>query len=257
MGRMGRFIRPARTAFRAVITVAMSGGLIAGCGASDSHKSVEPVGEVAAAEGGTKVAAPVVTEDGRMLKPEGYEGIWFETEPTDPWERLVWLSQKHIGDPVLLGQLGPGDAAEAFVGQPDICSEDLVARMEAMGLENVKGINERKLRSCDFEFLADPHDIFPTLVSLNLPADFSTTLVEPVSESVEREYGGRIKKLKDTDGDLGCVAVSEIESAGASVLVATEADFLAWSFERVCRRTFLAFMAFNNLGIIRGNHDHV
>lgn len=255
---MGRFIRPARTAFRAVIAVAMSGGLIAGCGASDSHKSVEPVGEVAAAEGGTKVAAPVVTEDGRMLKPEGYEGIWFESEPTDPWERLVWLSQKHIGDPVLLGQLGPGDAAEAFVGQPDICSEDLVARMEAMGLENVKGINAEGLYSCDFQFPLTDTSIFPALIAFNqlqpgFNPDFRVAGVDfgPLADEVLRRFEG------DTTDGLKCVAQGKMHGGNGLVLLSTDSmedDALGTD---PCLRSYYVYWIVRNFGILRGNNDSV
>lgn len=254
---MGRFIRPARTAFRAVITVAMSGGLIAGCGASDSHKSVEPVGEVAAAEGGTKVAAPVVTEDGRMLKPEGYEGIWFETEPTDPWERLVWLSQKHIGDPVLLGQLGPGDAAEAFVGQPDICSEDLVARMEAMGLENVKGINGPGMYTCDFEFKLNPDDIFSALFSIEMLEITGESNLEVTEYSFGPGTSAVVRRVPGAEIDLNCVSVGSMGDDDSLALISSVLPLGSEGFEEACQRSYYLYWIFKNLGTLEGPSDHV
>lgn len=84
--------------------------------------------------------------DGRMLKPEGHKGMWFETEPTDPWEHYVWASQKFVGDPIELPKLEGKGPNDPLAGLPDVCNEKVIERMEEVGFEHrtpfvIKGFN--------------------------------------------------------------------------------------------------------------------
>ncbi|MGP5659460.1 hypothetical protein [Corynebacterium falsenii] len=79
---------------------------------------------------------PVVTDDGRMLQPQGHEGIWFETEPDDPWGKYVWRSQKFVGDPLELPVLGESEmSGTKFEGLSDYCNSEVKQRLESIGFE--------------------------------------------------------------------------------------------------------------------------
>lgn len=88
--------------------------------------------------------------DGRVLKPEGHEGMWFETEPSDPWEHYVWESQKFVGDPIELPRLeGKGDT-QSFQGLPDICDKQVSTRLKELGFGQEISINSSLNYTCNF-----------------------------------------------------------------------------------------------------------
>ncbi len=72
---------------------------------------------------------------GEGARPAGHEGLWFDSEPTDPWDRYVWKSQKYIGKGGDIPKLGPGTADKAFWGLPDLCSRQMQLRMKDVGFE--------------------------------------------------------------------------------------------------------------------------
>ena len=88
--------------------------------------------------------------DGRMLKPEGHKGMWFETEPTDPWEHYVWASQKFVGDPIELPKLEGKGPDDPLAGLPDVCNEKVIERMEEVGFEHEHTNSEGLVRTCYF-----------------------------------------------------------------------------------------------------------
>ncbi|WP_192816349.1 hypothetical protein [Corynebacterium jeikeium] len=88
--------------------------------------------------------------DGRVLKPEGHKGMWFETEPTDPWEHYVWASQKFVGDPIELPKLEGKGPDDPLAGLPDVCNEKVIERMEEVGFEHEHTNSEGLVRSCYF-----------------------------------------------------------------------------------------------------------
>ncbi|UBI07207.1 hypothetical protein LA329_02565 [Corynebacterium falsenii] len=78
---------------------------------------------------------PVVTDDGRMLQPQGHGGIWFETEPDDPWGKYVWRSQKFVGDPLELPVLGESaELGAGLKGLPDYCAQEVERRLASIDL---------------------------------------------------------------------------------------------------------------------------
>lgn len=93
--------------------------------------------------------------DGRMLKPEGHKGMWFETEPTDPWEHYVWASQKFVGDPIELPKLEGKGPDDPLAGLPDVCNEKVIERMKEVGFEHrtpfiINGFNRCGFSDVDF-----------------------------------------------------------------------------------------------------------
>ncbi len=78
---------------------------------------------------------PVTTEDGRMLQPAGHVGIWFETEPVDPLDRLVWRSQRYVGQPLDLEPLGKDARTPESVDLPNVCAPEVFDRLETLGME--------------------------------------------------------------------------------------------------------------------------
>jgi hypothetical protein len=80
------------------------------------------------------VEVPVTTEDGRMLQPAGHVGIWFETEPRDPLDRLVWKSQQFVGQPLELEPLGDAARTPDSVDLPNVCAPEVFDRLETLGI---------------------------------------------------------------------------------------------------------------------------
>lgn len=100
-------------------------------GVADGSSSAVPMDPDAVIE------APVVTDDGRMLQPEGHVGLWFEMEPEDPLEHLVWASQRYVGQKVVLQPVGDRAVLPQWADMPDACDPEVIARMEALGLEEL------------------------------------------------------------------------------------------------------------------------
>lgn len=101
-------------------------------GSSGEERSTEvaadpPVGE--------EVGEPVVTGDGRMIRPTGHTGLWFETEPADPLEKLVYESQRFVGHPVALEPIGERALLPQWEDMPDPCHPEVIRRMEELGFE--------------------------------------------------------------------------------------------------------------------------
>ncbi|SCX12996.1 hypothetical protein [Corynebacterium jeikeium] len=88
--------------------------------------------------------------DGRMLKPEGHKGMWFETEPTDPWEHYVWASQKFVGDPIELPKLEGKGNKDSLQGIPDICDSRVSARLKEIGFDQEESIDSPLIYTCNF-----------------------------------------------------------------------------------------------------------
>jgi hypothetical protein len=107
-----------------VLVLLVAGIVVAGCGKADPDRSA-PVFTV----------APLAV-DGR---PTGHTGIWFDVEPVDPVERLVYESQRFIGEPVRLRPLGDRAVFSFWEDMPDPCHPEVMRRMEELGLWTVKG----------------------------------------------------------------------------------------------------------------------
>lgn len=104
-------------------------------GATDVSGETTDPSVRAQANGNVVIEEPVITDDGRMLQPAGHVGLWFETEPEDPLDHLVWVSQRYVGKPVPVKQLGEDAWSPAGAHLPDVCAPAIVQRMVDMGLE--------------------------------------------------------------------------------------------------------------------------
>ena len=239
------------------VSVVVLGGGAAGCGVVATDVSAHSQGDSPEPEGEKNNSTPVVTEDGRMLKPDGYVGLWFETEPTDPWEHYVWLSQKYVGDPVHLGELGPGEAHDNFVGEPDICSDEVIARMKEIGFEGGPGIDQPGLRSCEFKYRTEQEQVFPGHFSINQPVDDGEN---NLGEPVVRDFGpGSDRVLYQLDDvspdDLDFVSIGTINSFESRVILTTDESFYSRGREDALKRVYLAYCLIRNLGILEGFND--
>ena len=91
-------------------------------------------GDDGAAGAGGQVQPAEVTEDGRMLQPNGHQGIWFETAPGDPLGKLVYESQRFVGDPVELELLGDRALMPEWADMPDLCTGEVLDRLKELGI---------------------------------------------------------------------------------------------------------------------------
>lgn len=109
-------------------TGAAGGGEVASPAAGSSSAA-----EVGTSGGPGAVGRPEVSDDGRMLQPAGHSGLWFETEPEDPLDHLVWESQRYVGSPVPVRQLGADAGSPEGAHLPDVCAPEVVQRMVDLG----------------------------------------------------------------------------------------------------------------------------
>ena len=107
-----------------------------GCSSSGSGDAdVEDAAAVSSVDADVAVEVPVTTEDGRMLQPAGHLGIWFETEPRDPLDRLVWKSQEFVGQPLELEPLGDTARTPESADLPNVCAPEVFERLEVLGIK--------------------------------------------------------------------------------------------------------------------------
>lgn len=103
------------------------------------------------------IAVPEVTDDGRMIQPAGHTGLWFETEPTDPLEKLVYDSQRFVGQPVVLEPIGERALLPQWEDLPDPCHPEVIKRMGELNLEPLEG-GETELVSAQCTFFGGMED---------------------------------------------------------------------------------------------------
>ncbi|AEI09321.1 putative secreted protein [Corynebacterium resistens DSM 45100] len=116
-----------------------------------SGDSGESSDEASSGQGTGNEGAPA----GEGARPAGHEGLWFDSEPKDPWDKYVWKSQKFIGKGGDIPKLGPGTADKTFWGLPDLCSKQMQKKMKVVGFEFVKmGANDDELRFCLYRELS-------------------------------------------------------------------------------------------------------
>lgn len=103
------------------------------------------------ADRNTGIAIPVHTKDGKMLQPAGHTGLWFEREPEDPLDHLVWVSQRYVGLTIPVEPLGDRAWSPGGAHLPDVCAPAVVDRMVEMGFTE-----------------ANKHDIGPEFVQCSV-----------------------------------------------------------------------------------------
>lgn len=112
-------------------------GVAGGAAGGSAGEDAEEVPGGSDGEGAGEIAEPVMAGDGRMIQPEGHTGLWFETEPADPLERLVYESQRFIGQPVTLEPIGDRALLPEWEDMPDPCHPEVLRRMGELGLEDL------------------------------------------------------------------------------------------------------------------------
>jgi hypothetical protein len=189
------------------------------------HESVEPDRTDAA---GGVIAEPVVTEDGRMIQPEGHTGLWFETEPSDPLEKLVYESQRFVGQPVALEPIGERALLPQWEDMPDPCHPEVLRRMEDLGVEVVdSSAVGAGVVTCG---------MMTTVNKVGVSFGFELALVEdpgiysggPDAE-LGRNPGVRRIMTGGDQTDMGCVVIID-DFNGGNALVSTSS--LSSAFEK-------------------------
>lgn len=238
----------AKAGVKMAVAVVM-GMTLASCGAIEIDNQARRDGEPSESSSESEVGTPTKGNDGRMLQPEGHEGLWFETEPADPWERYVWLSQKYVGDPVVLGQLEEGDAAAPFVGEPDICSDSVVERMGELGFESQVGLNTESSYTCSFTS-SGSSDVM--LIDVLLRNDISDSDFENVDVDFGPGSSNILRYAPTYPEEFQCLAEFKPGEENRSLFIAAESGTASEDRDGYCRRAYLAFYILNNLGITWG-----
>ncbi|MGV0867746.1 hypothetical protein [Corynebacterium kalidii] len=193
----------------ASVTGSQAGGADAG-----GTESVAP-GRGNVAQG--VIAEPVVAEDGRMLQPEGHTGLWFETEPADPLEKLVYESQRFVGQPVALEPIGDRALLPRWEDMPDPCHPEVFRRMGELGVEVIVDTEVGTgLTLCGF--LSDSEGVFSSFgFEFGFVNDRSVYKGFQISPSDYRD-GFLTAVPSDLFSSLGCVAILDEAFHGYSAV---------------------------------------
>ena len=182
-----------------------------------------------------------------MLQPQGHEGIWFETEPDDPWGKYVWRSQKFVGDPLELPVLGESaEFGAGLKGLPDYCAPEVERRLESIGLKAME-INERPgLRRC---LVRNDPITLPTEHHFSFAVWYSETW--PLAPSSEVRPEDARSGVRDSFSIPGmgiprdCVAM--IANREPEVIFATQLEAtLLLNLETICLRAAYSRQIFSN-----------
>ncbi|MGJ0182751.1 hypothetical protein [Corynebacterium glyciniphilum] len=152
-----------------------------------------------------------------MIQPAGHTGIWFETEPDDPLEKLVYESQRFVGQPVALEPIGERALLPQWEDMPDPCHPEVIRRMEELGVEVVDtGAIGAGIVACGLMWDGG-----------NVPTSFGFELVVTEDSSV---YSGKISDDIDHPPEInlvipslesinvGCVAIHEKSYQGNAIV---------------------------------------
>ena len=232
--------------------VALSGLLVASCSAGAPSPTSGDATTVTAADGGVGASAGssvTVTEDGRMLEPEGHQGVWFETEPEDPWEHLVWESQKYIGEPVDMPPYVNTEALSDIPEYPDLCSEEVMQRARELGLEAYNDADFRLINTCDFEYMYPGRELFGDSFSLTAYHADEPSGIAPF-RSNESSYDSIPLVKAAGDDQFRCVFRGRINGGGHYGFVTVARNSSSDTVQ--CERVQLAATIFMNLGVLEG-----
>ena len=234
------------------VVAAFMGMALASCGAIEIDNQARREGEPGENSGESEVGTPTKGNDGRMVQPKGHEGLWFETEPADPWERYVWLSQKYVGDPVVLGQLEEGEAAPPFVGEPDICSDSVVERMGELGFSRMDGVDSSSIKTC--RFVSGQSSFTPEVGFIDIAqrTDFDLIPFKPLEQQIGANAEYVLREVPSFPTGLQCLAVFTPIGGSKELVVNVEISGRDESLPDYCRNTFVAYSLLNNIGIVQG-----
>ncbi len=230
----------------------VTGMTLASCGAIEIDNQARREGEPSESSSESEVGTPTKGNDGRMLQPEGHEGLWFETEPAGPWERYVWLSQKYVGDPVVLGQLEEGDAAAPFVGEPDICSDSVVERMGELGFSRIEGVDSTSIKTCRFVTGQSSYTSEVGFIDVAQRTDFEAIPFSPLEQKVGANAESVLREVPSFPSGLQCLGVFIPIGGSKELVLNAEISGRDESLPDYCRNTLIAYSVLNNIGIVQG-----
>lgn len=233
------------------IIAALLGTVLASCGAMADDDHARPEGDALSSESVSEeeMGVPEIAEDGRMLQPRGHEGLWFETEPADPWERYVWLSQKYVGDPVHLGQLAEGEVSEGFVGEPDICSEEVIARMGEIGFRNTEGVKTDSMLTCSFSTDFVGVGSQSGFVDLLMFAGENRKVLIPHEIELMDQEKRTAYELSGVEGEFQCAGRLSADTDRVQRLVSGASASAKQDFDQYCYKSLLGLEIFKNIGL--------
>lgn len=132
---------------------------------------------------------------------ENEEGkIWFDEEPEDPLEKLVYASQQFVNKPL---QLRPIEAGEGippdFVGKPEICDPQAVERLALIGVRqstSAPTYMSYRVRYCSY-YIYDRGKM-TGIMSINMPR-------HPFTNAVKNDFGINLLQVGNGVGEEECV----------------------------------------------------
>ncbi|WP_141741111.1 hypothetical protein [Corynebacterium sp. HMSC08A12] len=186
--------------------------------------------------------------DGRMLKPEGHKGMWFETEPTDPWEHYVWASQKFVGDPIELPKLEGKGNKQGFHGLPDICDSRVSVRLKEIGFEQEMSIDSPLNYTCNFFELEPVNGSFSeALFQVSLDSDRqSNDYRKDVHYDPQRED---VVPVGDGGGNSSECAISK-NVDGSRLAIESLSGASGSSIQETCLYSEYFFQIYDNIASI-------
>lgn len=186
---------------------------------------------------------------GNQPRPADFEGIWFEEEPEDRREHVVWKSQEFVGRPIDLPRISAEKGRGPFVGLPDICSPVVKKRMAKLGYEagEFSDFSGHGSFSCAFADHRVPGEkrydvtVFKWMVPHEhlVPAEGLSKYGEPVGGSIVALRSGAVGHSCIAQGDRGFGQVHLFVNAGFDLTKTTRED--------ACKGSQLHWQLLNNI----------
>ncbi|KAB3523514.1 hypothetical protein GC425_00400 [Corynebacterium sp. zg254] len=176
--------------------------LVTGCSAdtsSNSHSVGHSVSPVSQRDGDARSNA--ARESTPQKDTEG--DIWFDAEPTDPLDKLVYRSQRFIGKPLTLRTLEGEDLTEVFKGKPDLCDPQFVKRLGEIGIKPTPHLWEKTPLLLTCSLWEYPEDVATYIISRNYQAG-------DISEAAYQKLGEGLYNLNPVFEQLCCVTTGYV-----------------------------------------------
>lgn len=229
----------------ATVIVVMGALTMTGCGIAGllSASSASKPSSVSQANSGSEYSdrydSKKSIKGGRGEKADGK--IWFDEEPRDPLEKLVYASQRFVDKPLQLRTIEAGEGIHPnFIGKPDICDPQAAERLLSIGLvwSNTTPIHmDSTVYYCSYH-LYDGKNM-EGVISLNL-ANF------PLEKHITKDFGSNLFEVNGGGDELSCIGV--FATSDNQYMYAMYGDSRISNYEgTTCKDVSLARQLFMNI----------
>ena len=136
-----------------------------------------------------------------MLEKNADGGIWFDEEPQDPLEKLVFASQRFLDEPLQLRPIEGEGVDPAFVGKPDICDPQAAERLASIGIkrsDSMPTYMDETIYFCSYDIYSGEELV--GIMSINFP-NFS------IEDRISKDFKNNLFEINGGGAEYTCIGV--------------------------------------------------